>query len=393
MKFLLALLLPIVTNGAAIGVETRQVASSAGGGGSAFRGGAALLMPKKKALKVEQITPKFPGAKRIRLIYGPYILKAANSTVKVGNGNSMDKGGTGYQYMVDSDFPADVTVLDTISELQDENFKRADTKDGIYNHHNVFMDFAKPPAAAFSCATGKAPRQLPMSVFMAGATEVGGLSYTAAPGSNIKTGYYLGKDRKVLNIIDVVNYNNVERSVYVSGEIEYLPGKVEGYIDTRQERVDPGLCGGPNGAAIHPPKGQSKFMVNSTGIVAARNGYIVNMRGHVHDGGVNIVFKVNDKEICNSVAKYGGEGHVGKSSDGKVWETIAETSICSNPIKISKGDKLYMEAHYDLDLHPSREQGGHSGMGGMKRFPDVMADGGEGAEQMALVVTNFAYTD
>jgi hypothetical protein len=31
-------------------------------------------------------------------------------------------------------------------------------------------------------------------------------------------------------------------------------------------------------------------------------------------------------------------------------------------------------------------------MGAMKRFPDVMADGGEAAEQMALMITHFAYS-
>jgi hypothetical protein len=65
---------------------------------------------------------------------------------QAGNGMSMDKGGTSYMNMVDVDFPRDITVLQTTSHLQDETFKRADTKDGIYNHHNVFMDFARPPA-------------------------------------------------------------------------------------------------------------------------------------------------------------------------------------------------------------------------------------------------------
>jgi hypothetical protein len=39
---------------------------------------AAAMMPKKKAMKIEEIPPKFPGAKRMRLLYGPYKLKAAN---------------------------------------------------------------------------------------------------------------------------------------------------------------------------------------------------------------------------------------------------------------------------------------------------------------------------
>jgi hypothetical protein len=188
----------------------------------------------------------------------------------------MDPGGTSYQYLVDDDFPRDVTVLQTFSQVEDENFKRAEISEGIYNHHNVFMDFTKPPPGAFACESGKVPKEAPMSVFMAGATEVGNMTF-AAESETIKTGYYLSKGRNMLNMLDVVNYNNVEKTVYITGEIEYLPGKVDGYIDTRQERVDPGLCGGPSGVAIHPPKGVQKFTVNSTGIILARSGYIVNM--------------------------------------------------------------------------------------------------------------------
>ena len=66
-----------------------------------------------------------------------------------------------------------------------------------------------------------------------------------------------------------------------------------------------------------------------------------------------MVLKINDKIVCNSKTTYGGPGHVGKTSDGKVWETIQKTSSCDDPVKVKKGDKVYMEANYDLDLHPS----------------------------------------
>jgi hypothetical protein len=36
------------------------------------------MLPKKKAMKIEEMPPKFPGAKRIKLLYGPYKLRAAN---------------------------------------------------------------------------------------------------------------------------------------------------------------------------------------------------------------------------------------------------------------------------------------------------------------------------
>jgi len=287
-------------------------------------------------------------------------------------------------YLVDDDFPKDIMLLEAHSEIVTPDFKRATTKEGIYNHHNVFMDMI-PPGVAYGCTTGKPQGQLPISVFAAGATEDGTLRYYAMEG-DVKSGYYLEKNRKMMNMIDVVNYHNEEREIYTTTELEYLEGRPEGYMHATQQRVDPGICGGSDGVNIHPPAGQTKFSVASKDIVAQRDGYILNARGHMHDGGVNIVLKINDQEVCNSKAVYGGEGHTSKTPDGKVWETIRETSSCYTPIKVKKGDKFYMQANYDTELHPSREQG-HGGMGGMK----AVMDGGEGAEQMALVVTNFAF--
>jgi hypothetical protein len=73
----------------------------------------------------------------------------------------------------------------------------------------------------------------------------------------------------------------------------------------------------------------------------------------MHDGGLNIILKINDKVVCDSRATYGGEGHTTKTDDGKIWETIAESSYCPETIKVIKGDKIYMQANYDVSLHPS----------------------------------------
>lgn len=60
-------------------------------------------------------------------------------------------------------------------------------------------------------------------------------------------------------------------------EIEYLPGNAAGYVDTAQQLIDPGTCTGPEGKSIRPPKGLTKFSVNETGILAARDGWVLNM--------------------------------------------------------------------------------------------------------------------
>jgi hypothetical protein len=88
--------------------------------------------------------------------------------------------------------------------------------------------------------------------------------------------------------------------------------------------------------------------------------------GHVHDGGTNVLVKLNGKQICDSKAIYGNSG----KGD---WKTIDHMQQCNSPVQVKKGDQVVVEANYDLELYKPREQHG----GGM-------------AETMALVALMFA---
>jgi hypothetical protein len=63
------------------------------------------------------------------------------------------------------------------------------------------------------------------------------------------------------------------------------------------------------------------------------------------DGGSNILMKINDKQVCDSQAIYG------KSGTGD-WLTIDHMTLCTQPIKVSKGDRVTLEAYYDHETHP-----------------------------------------
>jgi hypothetical protein len=76
------------------------------------------------------------------------------------------------------------------------------------------------------------------------------------------------------------------------------------------------------------------------------------IEGHLHDGGTDIKFMLNGKEACQSDALYGGPGFEGKNADGKTWNTINRMTICSQAIKLFKGDKMYFQANYDVEKYP-----------------------------------------
>jgi hypothetical protein len=73
---------------------------------------------------------------------------------------------------------------------------------------------------------------------------------------------------------------------------------------------------------------------------------------HLHDGGVNLEMKVNDKLVCDSRATYGGQKGTLKTNSSQVWQTISSISECTEPIKVSVGDNVTLQANYDLVKHP-----------------------------------------
>ncbi|KAF2664955.1 hypothetical protein BT63DRAFT_464214 [Microthyrium microscopicum] len=381
----IAFWLPLLIDGSVIRLEPRQSVGILGQGG-----------PMKKALKIEQLPSKLnvTDAKRVRITYGPYIIKGTKTAKGLGNARSMDSGGTSFANGVDTDFPRDITILKAYTDVQNKAGKRMELKDGIYNHHTVFFDLNNRHASPYTCAAGKVGSKMAtVPVFAAGATETTVQVYMASSG-DVKSGYYLNKTGSITNMIDLVNYNTEDQEVYTMTELEYVPGKPAGYHDAYMTLIDPGICGGPSGAAIHAPKGVNKFSINSSDILMNEPGHFVYTSGHMHDGGVNVILKVNDEIKCDSKALYGGEGHT-TVVDGKTWQTIRETTSCNQAIKVKKGDRIYMQANYDVELHPSREMGGgHGGHGGMKWLSSAQAgssmmDGGD-AEQMALFAAYFS---
>jgi hypothetical protein len=80
------------------------------------------------------------------------------------------------------------------------------------------------------------------------------------------------------------------------------------------------------------------------------DGYMMDIKPHMHDGGINATLFVNGKQVCSSRALYGGTDG-GTFIDGQKWETITGYDICSGPVSVNRGDNLTIEAYYDLKAH------------------------------------------
>jgi hypothetical protein len=91
------------------------------------------------------------------------------------------------------------------------------------------------------------------------------------------SGFYLDAKSNVMNMIDIVNYNDDPRIVYSISEMEYVPGPIEGALDATQDLLNIGMCSGGSGFNV-PSAGQKQFSFGGKDITIAANGYIVNAR-------------------------------------------------------------------------------------------------------------------
>jgi hypothetical protein len=83
--------------------------------------------------------------------------------------------------------------------------------------------------------------------------------------------------------------------------------------------------------------------------------------------------KLNGKEVCNSHAIYTTEDTAFSADSSTKWRTIEKMEECPMAIKVTKGDKISLEANYDLDAHPARKQHGGTMAEGMALFAGYFA--------------------
>ncbi|KAF2435217.1 hypothetical protein EJ08DRAFT_656841 [Tothia fuscella] len=332
--------------------------------------GASMMLSEAKPFRIEDVPPKSTreGVKRKRIYYGPYTLRPSN-TKKAWNPAQMDPNSETFNYIA-TGIPLDATLLFSSNTLQYIDGKIADQASGVYNHHVAFIDLNKSTPLFSSCPGPAAMFTKTPSTIMGASEEIGQSAYST-PDGKFNSGYYIGKNDKIIMSGEVVNYTNDTKVIYSVSDIEYIPGRPVGSLDVFVQILSVSQCDGGN-IMLHAPEGKKVFSFESKNMTVLHDGYILSRRGHLHDGGVNIDFKINGKTICDSKAIYGGEKGTFKSGD-EVWETVSGTSECHEPFKVQKGDSVTISAHYDLVKHPARKHVG----GGM-------------AEEMGIMSFNFA---
>lgn len=306
----------------------------------------------------------------------------------------------------------DCTVHKAMANFAYKDGRQADVANGVYTHHIILADLSGkmqvvPPVMPPRCQSGSmissvppmsgmggkpaggsgspatsAPaggmaagmphnkRQIGMSVFVGGGGSMGsGNPFSARPGSEVKSGYWIGKGGRMQLTSEIVNYDPVEKELYLTLDIEWSPSKAEDMLDVGMGALSADSCGAKEKGILHPPK-DKPIVYKGDEWSVIENGYFMNWTPQcvstplssslgqeqlilvsVHDGAVNIKVFLNGAQICEAKAIYGSESGSAASLDGSKWETITGYTPCETPTPIKKGDKVYMTSEYDLTKH------------------------------------------
>jgi hypothetical protein len=289
----------------------------------------------------------------------------------------------------------DCTVYKAIANFAYENGTQADVTQGVYTHHIIIADIGGKvqldmPISAPKCKNGvtlmpgagiagmSAPKAksgtgspekgahgahkrvastrqhqkrqfaalgLQFSVFVGGGGDMGsGHPFAPKTGGNVKSGYHIGKSSSFQLQAEVVNYDTIEKNLYLTLDVEWKAGKSSDLLDVGMGALTADRCDDKEKGIVHPPKDKA-ISYRGEEWTVTEDGYFVNFTPHIHDGGTKVEVILNGKRVCESRAIYGEQK---KTQTGQSWQTIIDYTPCNDAVPIKKGDKVMVTSEYDL---------------------------------------------
>jgi hypothetical protein len=310
------------------------------------------------AIPAVQMLPsdvKNKDAVRKRIRYGPYVVPASNETT-LDTMTTMEKGSLQFLKKVDP-VCLDCVVLRGHTAVEYEDGTHANVDTGIYLHHAVMLNFAKKERMINCAGFGNMLNPKGPGLFIGGASEgaasVEGGNMYSTPDGSFKSGYHVAPTDTFGMWGEIMNYAPVRKTVYLVTDADYIPSRPADYLDTHTMPFTATSCA--TGPFVKPPSKQ--YSLKSKAWQIPSTGYIVNMKGHMHDGGDSVQVSLNYKMVCNSLASYGSSKEYQTNetlSDGTKWATLSDMSMCADPIAVTKGDNITIVANYDTNKHPMR---------------------------------------
>jgi hypothetical protein len=253
--------------------------------------------------------------------------------------------------------PDESAILTAKTGLVFEDGSPAAFSNGVYVHHILIADMNKPTAPFAMCPgvhseakwsewlSGYIVEAVGAGLIQTGNDVVHEPNFYGTRRGNLKSAFLTGLNDLYLMQAEIVNYNPTNKTVFLTMELEYLDDRPKNWVDSSTVVLSATGCAPPG---YQPPDHSAKFNHTSKKFEIKQNGWIINTRGHLHDGGTAIELWLDNKLICHSVPTYGPPPG-GKVDSGL---TIVDMSWCYDPVRIKKGDTLTVKTFYDTTVHP-----------------------------------------
>jgi hypothetical protein len=133
------------------------------------------------------------------------------------------------------------------------------------------------------CPNGMAIEPPGMSIFSGSSEDKGGAFYTVPKDKvDFNSGYYIGKDDKILMLGDIVNYTDEDKEIYTVTDLQHIEGRPPGTLDSITQLWSINLCDGIMGF-LNPPKlDGGKFSIKSQEMKIQQDGYLIGGHGHLY---------------------------------------------------------------------------------------------------------------
>jgi hypothetical protein len=186
----------------------------------------------------------------------------------------------------------------------------ANTDTGMWLHHMVMMNIG--PGRMDPTCVGKVslPHRVLNTdpskgerVFSSG-NERTRVMFNPPWSTGNQLGYFLEKTDKFAFIVDLMNQNMDDKTVYMTITYDVIEGRPTGIDNIKAIWLDVAQCGT---SEVIPPQQKGQFKIESTW-TANLEGEVLGLGAHLHDGGAYATIAVDGTVICNSTATYGTDG-------------------------------------------------------------------------------------
>ena len=151
-------------------------------------------------------------------------------------------------------------ILAAAGKVSDANGDPLGIEKGVYTHHIVLFDLGRPPVVlplSPQCHKGS-----DATSGQGGLAALSGISISSIPSmmsiiadqdplvfaskdNQQKSGFFVRKNDRVTSSMEVINYDKVDKEIYLSLDYEFVPGSMPtGYLDTGFGLINIDGCGG-----------------------------------------------------------------------------------------------------------------------------------------------------